>query len=686
MYGFLRKNNKKLMAIFAAFLMVAFIADIGMRKGGGGRGAGDHVLGHLSDGEKLLASDFQESEAEWRLLTQLQMTPPQGARNSFGGMPVAYRLGQFAAAEIQQHPRLFLLLQREARRMGVGVSADRVNDVMVNELDQSRMPTDRASRERIHKAIESLLLVENAFQRAASTVKVSEPAIKHELALRGQNITVNAVEFTAAAHADKVAAPTPQQVQQQFEKFAKVDPKAPANDNPFAFGYRYPNRVKLQYISIPRADVRKAIEATKNDYGWEVEAQKYYLENQQQFPTTRKSQPEDVPFGAAGPTTSATRPTSQAAAPEPTTRPFEEVKADAKDRVINPEVDRKMVEIQNRITVTMQADYQKFRTAAGGATQPTTANVKADSSLGVAYGSYEYMQKLAQTIQKEFKILPTVASFDDEWRSADQLAALPAVGASFDQQGQTLSAYLTEEAAPFLDPSRKDDAAALAVLAPSHAMRDHSNNVYIVRLTAAEPAHAPASVAEVQQQVATDVKTAAAFEAAKADANKALEQARQAGLKQAAQSASRSVLTVGPFSSDVRGKLPGFDLKDTAAYSQFARGAFKLLSTPTSRPSGQPVVLVELQKEGKVYVVELVNVERRPEIDPQMAMFGGGGGNSRSDIERELTMGLHQYFQTLWFNFDDAKKRLGYASAEPAREEKESSNAPRAPLPSPLPM
>jgi len=76
MYGFLRKNNKKLMAIFAAFLMVAFIADIGMRKGGGGRGAGDHVLGHLSDGEKLLASDFQESEAEWRLLTQLQMTPP----------------------------------------------------------------------------------------------------------------------------------------------------------------------------------------------------------------------------------------------------------------------------------------------------------------------------------------------------------------------------------------------------------------------------------------------------------------------------------------------------------------------------------------------------------------------------------------------------------------------------------
>ena len=138
--------------------------------------------------------------------------------------------------------------------MGVSVSADRVNDVMINDLDQSRLPTDRATRERVHRAIENLLLVETAFQRAASTVKVSDPAIRHELALRGQNITVNMVEFNAAAHAEKVAAPTTQQAQAQFEKFAKVDPKAQSNDNPFGFGYRYPNRVKLQYISIPRAD------------------------------------------------------------------------------------------------------------------------------------------------------------------------------------------------------------------------------------------------------------------------------------------------------------------------------------------------------------------------------------------------------------------------------------------------
>jgi hypothetical protein len=677
MSNFFRKNNKKLLAIFAAFLMVAFIAELGISRGGG-RGASDHVIAHLADGEELRASEAQEAEAEWRMLTQLHMAQPPGSRSQFGAMPIAYRLGQFGAAEIQQHPRLFLLLQREARRMGVSVSPDRVNDVMVNDLDQSGMPTDRASRERVRRAIEHLLLVESAFQRAASVVKVSDPAIKHELAMRGQDITVNMVEFSAAAHADKVAAPTTQQVQQQFERFANVDPKAPSSDNPFGFGYRYPNRVKLQYISIPRADVRKAIESGKSEYEWEVEAQKYYLQNPQQFPTTRKAQPT---------TAATTHPTSQAAAAaEPTTRPFAEVKADARDRVINPEIDRRMVEIQNRITAIMQADYQKFRTAAGGATQPTTANVKADSSLGVPYGSYEYMQKLAQTIQKEFKVLPTVAAFDDEWRSADQLAALPAIGASFDEQGQTLAQYATEQSVPFLDPARKDDTAALAVFAPSHALRDHTNNVYIFHLTAADVAHAPASLAEVQQQVTADVKTAATFEAAKAQANKTLDQARQSGLKQAAQSASRNVLTVGPFSSDVRGKLPGFDLKDTESYGQFARGAFKLLSTPTSRPSGEPVALVELAKEGKVYVVELVNVQRRPEMDPQMAMFGGGGGNSRSDVERELTMGLQQYFQTLWFNFDDAKKRLGYASAEPAHEEKDSSNAPRAPLPAPLPF
>ena len=130
MYTFLRKNNKKLMAVFAAFLMVAFIADIGFGRRSGGAGGSDAVAAHLGS-EKIYSSEFREAEQEWKTLTQLRASRGGGG---MGGFPLVYRLGQYAPAEIQRNPRLFLLLQREAQRMGVGVSPDRVNDIMVNDL------------------------------------------------------------------------------------------------------------------------------------------------------------------------------------------------------------------------------------------------------------------------------------------------------------------------------------------------------------------------------------------------------------------------------------------------------------------------------------------------------------------------------------------------------------------------
>jgi hypothetical protein len=327
----------------------------------------------------------------------------------------------------------------------------------------------------------------------------------------------------------------------------------------------------------------------------------------------------------------------------------------------------------------MAADYQQFHNAGGGTTQPTTAASAStpNSSQGTPYGSYEYMQRLAQTIQREFGVLLTVAAFDDKLRAPTEVAALPSIGAAATEDGQTLAEYATSAAQPFLDDAHKDDIGALALFAPSHPLRDTAGNVYVFRLTAADPAHAPASAAEVAEAVAADVKAAAAFEQAKADATKVLEQAKQSGLKQAGQSAQRNVITVGPFPADVRGKLPGLDLKDEGSYSAFARGAFKLLSTTPPRDGAKPVALVELPKEGKVYAVELVDVQQRP----QVAMFGG----TRSDVERGLLQELQQMFQIQWFNFDDAKKRLGYAAVNAASEEQES-RTPRTPIPRPLPM
>lgn len=690
MYRFMQRNKKRLLAIFAAFLMIVFILPTTMNQGGA---PGDIVLGKIGDDE-LLASEFQAAEQDWRTLNQL----PGGPQTQFGqATPLAYRLGwagqrsefelmqgraPFPVREITANPRLFLLLQREAQRMGVSVSADRVNDFLTNALP-GPLPGNKQDQARIRRAIEALLLVEGGLERAASVIKVSQPALKHELARRSQNITVNAVEFPAVAYAEKMPAPTTQQVQEQFEKFAAIAPQREPQagqggptTNPFGFGYRFPNRVKLQYLSIPHEDVKKAIEASKSDYEWEVEARKYYIENQSQFPTTQKSEADEAQFSLAGPTTAATRATTTTTKPLSTTRPFDEVKTDAKGRIVVPEVERKMKEIESRIAAIMAADYVAYRnvapgSTAAGATRPATAP---NSSQGVPFDSYEYLQRLAQTIQRDYKVLPTVAAFDDKLRDQAELAELANIGKAVGEETPGFADYATTAAEPFVPAEHKDDSSVLSLFEPSRPLRDNANNVYLFRLTAADPAHAPATEAEVADAVRKDVAAVAAFEQAKADATKLLDAAKQSGLKQAAQGAQKNVITVGPFPADVRGALPGLQLKDEAN-AAFAQGAFKLLTMPPPREGGKPVALIELPREGKVYVAELVDVAARP----QMAMMG----SPEAEIERGLLQELQQYFQIEWFNFDNAKKRLHYASAEP--EQRNEPPIPAAP-PRPQPL
>ncbi|MDQ3441132.1 MAG: SurA N-terminal domain-containing protein [Planctomycetota bacterium] len=687
MYRFIQKNNKKLLAVFAAFLMVVFILPSTMNQMGGG--GADPVLAKIGD-EELHASAFQQAEQEWRMLSELRAGPQ--TRFGGGALPFTYRLGWNEMSEFQlmqgappvpvnaimRNPRMYLLLQREAQRMGIGIAEDRVQDIMINEL-AGMQPPDKQSLERLRRAIANFLLVQVGFERASSVIKVSQPAVRHEVARRMQNVIVNVVEVPAAAYAEKVPAPTTQQLQAQFDKYKDVDPQVIPKENPFGFGYRYPNRVKLQYITVPREDVRKMVEASKSEYEWEVEAQKYYLQNQSQFPTTQASDTEAL-FSLAGPTTASTRSATTQAA-RATTRPFAEVKDDAKSRVLIPEVERRATEIQNRIAAIMAADYVAFRNASpnasAGATQPAGAP---NSSQGVPYNSYDYLQRLAQTIQRDFKVLPTVAAFDDKLRDAKELATLERIGATTESEtGASFADYATNAAEAFRPAERREDPAALALYEPSRVLRDIGNNVYLVRLTAADPAHAPASIAEVADAVRNDVIAAAAFEQAKADATKLLDQAKQSGIKRAAQSAQKNVLTVGPFPSDVRGKLPGLELKDDASSAVFAAGAFDLLSTPPPRDGAKPVALIEVAKEGKVYVAELADVQQRQQMSQS-------GASPAAEIERGMLAELERGFENQWYNFDDVKKRLNYAATELSNREDRQQPSPNTPLPRPLPL
>src|SRR5439155_3284168 len=164
-----------------------------------------------------------------------------------------------------------------------------------------------------------------------------------------------------------------------------------------------------------------------------------------------------------------------------------------------------------------------------------------------------YLQKLAQHIQSQFGVLPTVQSIADRWLTLNDIEKLSGIGAATlegTQRPISVAQYLMLFGAPFVAEENRNESGVVHELEPARPFTDAAQTIYIPRIWAAEPAHRPATLTEVQADVKGDVKTRAAYDMAKADASKLLDQARTTGDLKAA--AGKNVITVGPMS--IRGQ------------------------------------------------------------------------------------------------------------------------------------
>ena len=369
MYRLFKKYGKHIMAIFSAVLMIAFALPTFRNFGGGNANA--RVAGTVN-GEKIYQPDIARARQAWQVLTHTPAGPE-------GRAIVDMWLPPAAVGQISRRPILFYLLQKEAQEMGASVSMDMLNSVIANNPMFNTGNSEHDDE--LKAAMAQLLLVSNGASRAASPIKISEPLREHRLAELLQSIRVTAADFTAAQYATKVPPPTADQLKAQFEKYAGLIKGAAYGDNPFGFGYKYPDRIKLQYIAVPQAAVRDFVEhfnapgKTKDDYEWEVDAQKYYRQHQYEFPTTAPAEPKkDSAFSLDAPTG------------KPTTKPYAEVKSDIRKRLIDDATAKRVVQIQDHINGVLAKDWVAYHAAANGATRPTTVPA---SSLGVPYDSVE---------------------------------------------------------------------------------------------------------------------------------------------------------------------------------------------------------------------------------------------------------------------------------------------------------
>lgn len=672
MYYIIKKNQKKLMAIFAVLLMISFVATFSVGRAGGGGQRSNPVVGHMGK-TPIYDSQVRDAREEWAWLSRYQFRSVIGqpmklpahliADAITGGQGMAPMMFQFQAENIgdqavetiDQHPEAFLLLKLEAIQDGLNVTPDEANSFLKNAMGM----TINNDNSLATSAVQDAMLIGRELAHLKEAIKVSQPLWQHD-AVETQSVRLNILDFRASDFQKGIPAPTTQQVQQQFERFKDVPPHDTSPSNPLGFGYQIPARVKLQYIEIPHAEVVEAVIRTVHpsgsaeaalgasdpQYDWEVQAAAYYNAHPEEF----KSAPQTQPTSRASrlQTVTSQPTTEETAASRPTIKPFNEVKHEILDKLAAPQAEALAKQIADDVAARLASDFQTIRQADPAAvipsTQPTTQLAAATSQPTTNLMMLAHLEQIRDQIQQKYHVAIQLHDIVNDWLTQADLAKLPGIG---DATGPE-DAKFPELATSFtrLAPSLKGE--ALQLWQPSPLLNDGQQNAYLFRLTAAQPPHAPPEVAPVAKQIEADWKLAQAYDQAMEAAQKAYASAKTVGISQAARNAGLQPISTPLFQPTRAQEIPGYPLGNPAAQQMALKAASDLLAQAT--PSDKhPDSLVPLPSALRVAVMELAAAQLpQPEW---IVQFGVTRNQQMEQVER---------LAADWFNYDLILTRTGY--------------------------
>ncbi len=344
-----RKNNTKVMAVVVCIIMIGFIGGAYLQQLAKRQsGRYDTVAYYLGDRE-ILRNDLAIAQNELELLRALQadrlLRSQDVSRDITGALmaEVIFTDQQFSAQLIASISRTirqqgytitesqladiykrsapgtlyWILLKNEARLAGVRIpineagqllgrlipqmTADQQggNGVSYSQYISQLVQRHGVPENTILQVFADLLAVMQYTQIACSLEDVTVPQIRHMISARAQTMNAELVNLNARIFADDQNEPSDAEVQEQFDTYKDIFAGSITDENPYGFGYKLPERVKVEYIAIKMDDVAAAIEAPTQE-----EMEQYYLQNTEDFVDAVPIDPNDP----NSPTKSVTKP------------------------------------------------------------------------------------------------------------------------------------------------------------------------------------------------------------------------------------------------------------------------------------------------------------------------------------------------------------------------------------------
>lgn len=528
MFKFFRKYNKYILAVGAALLMVAFLVQ-GTLDQVLGRNPAKVTIGRI-DGAKVRRTEVY---AEGQQLTML--------RSLLQGLVVT--------DEIQ-----WLLMKREARAMGLSASEAEVDMVLAatgrspdslarfarsnqipvaylrgairdwvmietyRELVYGRVHLPLTDKINFYRQLQTLLdsgypvsYVRRFVGMLSGDHRVSGPLIERFVHQSQSTVKISAIEVSAAEYAKKVDNPSASDLGELFEQYKDQLP----GQGRYGFGYRIPNRVRLEYLVIPGEALRQKAAIS------EVQALEHYDAN----PDRYTALPESGDDGASG---------------EPKLRPYEQVREEILQTLRQEESARIGREMINEAQLMLLEHDRLLKRGEGEYFVLDDAGDWAPLPL----------ERLAERIQEKFAILPTVHGRQEKWLMAEDLARLEGLGQSRTVGGKVPYPFVPYAlSAKELAPADENPLVTLRLQKGivSLPMRGLEGSFFLFRLTDAEPEHVPASVDDVRLRLTIDAKRLAAFEMLLGEQAQWLARGRSEPFEQIAASIQGDVLNPGAF-------------------------------------------------------------------------------------------------------------------------------------------
>ncbi|KPK43209.1 MAG: hypothetical protein AMJ65_06440 [Phycisphaerae bacterium SG8_4] len=324
-----RRNNKKVMAVVVIVIMIGFIGGSALTSLlQGNRGRLRDVIAHLGDKTKIRRQDLLSARQELEILRMLRADVLLRSQDLQGVI-----LGELLFAEQRTSAALVNRIKQTIRQQQYDISDKQINDIYrrqppdiywhclqheaqlagisLPEADVSKllaqiipqlfeggtysqvigsiMSQRRIPQDRILATLGKLLAVLQYAHMVCSSEDVTTQQIMHTASFEEERVNAEFVRFDSTVFAEGQDEPDAAKMAEHFEKYKKFSAGEVSDENPYGFGYKLPDRVKLEYMAVKLDDVRTIVTPPTQD-----EMGDYYNRNKEQsFTEQVQSDPND---------------------------------------------------------------------------------------------------------------------------------------------------------------------------------------------------------------------------------------------------------------------------------------------------------------------------------------------------------------------------------------------------------